>query len=151
MIDEEVKATKLTAIYSQLHSHNLFLRDRMFQVTSGALTLLLVIDGWLLSVAERINWSERLLVLMGIVLVFSVAVYSVRSHYREYLANAAMIVRVEEAMGTYEPGVYLGSGSLYEPASREWATGKYSSHLVRAYTVTLVLFLLLSCGVTVSL
>jgi hypothetical protein len=140
---EESKAHKLTGLYTRLQTHNLFLRERMFQITSAAVTIL-VIDGWTVSTVHMLNWSLRGLILVAIVLVFSAAQYSVYSHYKEYLASASMIVRVERAMGAYKRGEYLESESLYEPASQEWGTGKYSSHLIRTYSITLLLFLVFS-------
>jgi NADH:ubiquinone oxidoreductase subunit 3 (subunit A) len=149
MSNDDSKSQKLAVLYTQLQTHNLFLRERMFQIAQAAVTVLLLIDGWLLSVTNKVQWPRSGVFFTGIILVFSTSLYSVYSHYKEYLASAKMIVRVETAMGAYKSGEYLDSDSLYEAASQEWGTGKYSSHLIRTYSVVLILFTVFSCGIVV--
>jgi hypothetical protein len=79
-------------------------------------------------------------VTLGIVLIFLSAVYAVYRHYREYLASASMIVRIERAFGFYENGRYLREESLYKQESRLWGTGKFSKHMLWALLFILFVF-----------
>jgi hypothetical protein len=125
--------------YSALQGVNQFLRELMFKVASGAMGAILVADGWFVSRSPAPDFRTRVALTIGFVLITLVAIYSVAAHYQEYLASAAMIVRVERALGFYDESRFLAGETLYKQASKEWGTGRFSRHILRTYLTGILL------------
>ncbi len=144
MINDQIKAENLRSLYTQLQAHNLSLRDRIFQITSATITIMLIISGWMISIGSNFNNRQKYLIVVGLLLVFICTMYSIYSHYKEYLSSARMIVRIEKAMAVYEKGIYFESDTLYDPESQQWGTGRFSRHMIVTHALILMLFLLFS-------
>jgi len=151
LLSEASQVSALGEAYSRLYSQNQYLRDAMFKIMTVSIVAMGAIDGWLVAKDTLIPKMPRTQIAITVadVLIGLLASYAGWAHYREYVANAKMIVRIERALGFYSPGAYM-QDSIYEPASAQWGAGVYSAHIfqshliavlaIAAFSITLVWF-----------
>ncbi|MEM7482741.1 MAG: hypothetical protein AAF481_16320 [Acidobacteriota bacterium] len=125
----------------------------MAKVFTGAIGIAVAANGWAILLVSRNAFQQELRIpLVSMVFaVYSVAMYSIISHYREYCVGARMIVRLEKAMGFYDESFYLDGSALYERQHSEWGTGPFSSHVIKYYVVSLALLAIVSAALSVFL
>jgi len=136
-MDSAGKGAALREAYTRLYAQNHFLRESMFKVLSAALGIMGLADGWLFSKSPAVATTAKAAMTAGHGFVCLLGIYITRTTYHEFVSNAAMIVRVERALGFYNAGFYTPGLPLYEPHSSKWGTGVYSKHLIRAYVIAL--------------
>jgi hypothetical protein len=146
-LDVAGKGAALREAYIRLYSQNQYIRDVMFKILTAAISVMGIADGWLIARTKPTDLRTRCVICVGFGFVAVIASYSIRTHYREYVANAAMIVRVERALGFYTPRIYTAEDSLYEIASSKWGTGIYSKHIVQVYEGAILLIAFFSVAV----
>jgi hypothetical protein len=146
-LDVAGKGAALREAYIRLYSQNQYIRDVMLKILTAAVGVMGIADGWLIARTKPTDLRTRCVMCMGFCFVAVIASYSIRTHYREYVANAAMIVRVERALGFYTPGIYTTADSLYEIASSKWGTGIYSKHILQVYEGAILLIAVFSVAV----
>lgn len=143
-LDTDGKSAALREAYIQLYSQNHYLRDTMLKIITGAVGVLGVSDGWLIAKNAPIPKIMRIVITVADILIGLLAGYTNWTHYREYVANSAMIVRVERALGFYSHGFYTPTDSIYKPNSSRWGEGIYSTHVVVSYLIAIFAVVLFS-------
>ena len=137
LLDVASKGSALREAYIRLYSQNQYLRDAMFKIITASIAAMGACDGWLVARTTSIPKMTRIVITVADVLIGVLASYAALAHYREYVANAAMIVRIERALGFYFRGAYM-QDSIYEPVSSRWGAGVYSYHILRSYLVAVL-------------
>jgi hypothetical protein len=110
---EDYKLNILKTLYSQQQSTAHILRERMSKIATGAISIFIVIDGWLIANAKNLSCSQLLMLNFSVVVIMVVSVYGVHARYKEFSAVASMIVRIETAMKIYEVGLFIENEPLY--------------------------------------
>lgn len=114
----------LKMLYTQQQSTAHILRERMSKITTGTISVLIVIDGWIITEAKELDGQALLLSLSMLTITF-IAVYGIQTRYKEFRAVAKLIVRVEMAMKIYDKGVYVENESLYPAEYQALGTEEY--------------------------
>ena len=123
---EDYKLNILTTLYTQQQSTAHILRERMAKIATGAISIFIVIDGWLIANANNLSDSQLLMLIISIAVIMVVSVYGVYARYKEFSAVASMIVRIETAMKIYEIGVFIKNESLYPLKHRSLGKEDYA-------------------------
>jgi hypothetical protein len=103
----------LKTLYTQQQSTAHILREKISKISTGAIGLLVVIDGWLITNKQDLASSHVTMLMISICIIVWVALYGIYSRYKEFSAVARLIVRIEMAMKIYESGAYIDNESLY--------------------------------------
>ena len=140
----EASSENLRLAYSRIQDVNLALREGMFKLSFGAMIALGVADGWFVGSDKLPSRAVSCAVIVGLWILGMSSVVAIRAQYREYLASAAMIVRIERALGFYDRGSYVAGDTLYEASSKEWGSGKYSNHIFVGQVFAVIVFTLFS-------
>lgn len=122
---EAFKSEVLNTLYTQQQSTAHILRERMSKITAGAVSTLVVIDGWLIASSEKLETPQVLMLILSIIIITGVAVYGVRARYQEFCAVARLIVRIETAMKIYEHGAFIENEPLYPEVHNDLGTKDY--------------------------
>jgi len=146
---EETKLQVLKTLYSQQQSTAHILRERMSKITSGAVGLFTVIDGWILTKETVLTRSHGVILIISLVVIFFVSAYALYARYREFSAVARLIVRIETAMEIYHPGVYLPDDSLYPAEFQNLGEDNYEHgrNIFLSQVYILIVFGVLSVGI----
>jgi len=137
----------LKTLYSQQQSTAHILRERIAKIATGAIGLLVVIDGWLITQAPALKGAPALMLPLAIAVIVAVAIYAIRARYREFAAVARLIVRIETAMQLYQPGAYMDE-PLYPAAYQNLGDDHYEHgrNIFLSQTYILLVFAALSLG-----
>ncbi len=123
---EEYKLNILTTLYTQQQSTAHILRERMAKIATGAISLFIVIDGWLIANAKDLSDPQLQMLIISVAVIMVVSVCGVSARYKEFSAVASMIVRIETAMKIYEIGVFIENESLYPLEHRSLGKDDYA-------------------------
>ncbi|MEH6473028.1 MAG: hypothetical protein V7752_17460 [Halopseudomonas sp.] len=137
----------LKTIYSQQQSTAHILRERIAKIATGAVGLLVVIDGWLISQTPALDGAPTVMLTLTIIVIVAVSIYAIRARYREFSAVARLIVRIETAMNLYQPGAYMDE-SLYPAEYQNLGQANYEHgrNIFLSQAYILLVFGLLSLG-----
>lgn len=118
----------------------------MSKITAGAVSTLVVIDGWLIASGEKLENPQVLMLILSIIIITGVAVYGVRARYHEFCAVAKLIVRIETAMKIYEPGAFIENEPLYPAVHKNLGSKdyKHGNNIFLSQAYILIVFGLLS-------
>jgi hypothetical protein len=142
---EAFKLEVLKTLYTQQQSTAHILRERMSKITTGTISVLAVIDGWI--IANRGDLIGQISMLnLAILMIVCIAVYGVQSRYKEFCAVAKLIVRIEMAMKLYDKGAYIEGESLYPAEYKALGTEGYEhgKNISFSQSYILIVFGLLS-------
>ncbi|MEH6626902.1 MAG: hypothetical protein V7739_10675 [Motiliproteus sp.] len=142
----------LKTLYSQQQSTAHILRERIAKIASGAVGLLVVIDGWLITQASTLKVSPVIMLAVAITVIVAVSIYAIRARYREFSAVAQLIVRIETAMGVYQPGAFMNE-TLYPAEYQNLGKEDYEHgrNIFLSQVYILLVFGLLSLGLALTL
>lgn len=143
---EDYKLDILKTLYTQQQSTAHIIRERMSKIATGAISIFIVIDGWIIVNAQSLFDSQLLMLIMSVVVITGVAVYAVHARYKEFSAVASMIVRIETAMRIYESGVFIENEPLYplEHTSLGKDDYKHSKNIFYSQAAIIIIFGVLS-------
>lgn len=130
----------MKTLYTQQQSTAHILRERISKITTGAINVLVVIDGWIIS--NKTDLIGQLPILnWAIIMIVFISVYGVQSRYKEFCAVAKFIVRIEMAMKLYDKGE-----SLYPAEYKALGTEGYEhgKNISVSQSYILILFGILS-------
>ncbi len=97
----------LKMLYSQQQATARKLRERLTQIAAAHITLLLAIDGWVITRSEGINDNQMMVIILVAILTLVIAVFAIRARYQEFGVVGGIIVRVETALRVFGKGYYL--------------------------------------------
>ncbi|WP_114325838.1 hypothetical protein [Candidatus Colwellia aromaticivorans] len=142
---ETFKLEVLKTLYTQQQSTAHILRERMSKISTGAISVLVVIDGWIIS--NKADLIGQLSILnWAIIMIVSISTYGVQSRYKEFCAVAKLIVRIEMAMKLYDKDEYIEGESLYPAEYKALGTKGYEhgKNISVSQSYTLIVFGILS-------
>lgn len=81
--------------------------------------------GWLLITQTALTLSQRIALTLFIFALFGGAVYFIIALHKGFLKNREAMIKIEKALGLYEPGFYLPETPLlpeeYKRPKRKWS------------------------------
>ena len=142
----------LKMLYSQQQATAHKIRERLTQIAAAHITLLLAIDGWILTQSEGINSNQISIIVLAIVVTLVIAVFAIRSRYKEFGVVAGMIVRVETALRVFDKGFYLQDETLYELEHQDLGKDEYDHSLTifQSHLYALIANSLLTIGIVMA-
>lgn len=90
---EKFKLEVLKTLYNQQQSTAHILRERMSKITTGTVSSLVVIDGWIIASGEKLINHQVAMLILAVLVIVCIAVYGVHSRYKEFCAVTKLIVR----------------------------------------------------------
>lgn len=142
----------LKMLYSQQQATAHKIRERLTQIAAAHITLLLAIDGWIITRSIGINPNQVVVILLAILFTLLIAVFAIYARYKEFGAVAGMIVRVETALRVFDKGYYLEDETLYELEHQDLGKNEYSHSLsiFQSHFYTLLANSLLTVGIVLA-
>lgn len=138
----EDKRAVLTTLYSQVQHTALTVRDYLIKLTTATSALFLALDGWILTGKVQLHRSQRVGLILAILLLLGVAGYAAMRFYREFQAVARLIVHVETGLGLYEADSYIPGRALYPVEYQSLGTNEYAHghHILAAPVLIMSIF-----------
>ncbi|NKB33087.1 MAG: hypothetical protein GKR91_08320 [Pseudomonadales bacterium] len=142
----------LKMLYSQQQATAHKLRERLTQIAAAHITLLLAIDGWVLTKSDGINSDQMTMIVLAVILTLVIAVFAIHARYKEFGVIAGMIVRVETAMRVFDRGFYLQDETLYELEHQDLGKDHYthSMTIFQSHFYALIANSLLTAGIVLA-
>ena len=151
MAQQQVDILKL--LYSQQQSTAHILRERMAKISTGVISLFIVIDGWIFSNTEIFSESESQVstLIIAVIVTEIAAIYAIHSRYKEFCAVAKLIVRIEIAMKIYETGAFIENETLYPEEFKALGSEDYEhgKNILLSQIYILLIFGALSVGLAI--
>jgi len=144
---ETFKLEVLKTLYTQQQSTAHILRERMSKITTATISVLVVIDGWIITSGKELD-GQALMLSSAMLIIVCIAVYGVQARYKEFCAVAKLIVRIEIAMKIYDKGAYIEDESLYPAEYKALGTEGYEhgKNIPFSQSYMIIAFGLLSIG-----
>ena len=149
MAQQQVDILRL--LYSQQQSTAHILRERMAKISTGVISLFIVIDGWLITNTEILSQSQVSTLIIAVVVTEIAAIYAIHSRYKEFCAVAKLIVRIEIAMKIYETGAFIENETLYPEEFKALGSEDYEhgKNILLSQIYILLIFGALSVGLAI--
>jgi len=146
------KLEVLKMLYSQQQATAHKIRERLTQIAAAHITLLLAIDGWIITRSDALNDEQIIVILLAVVFTLLIAVFAIYSRYQEFQTVSGMIVRVETGLRVFDKGYYLEGETLYELEHLNLGKNEYSHSLsiFQSHFYALIANSLLTAGIVIA-